>query len=100
MIKSENAYFRKLFRDEICYRYKTANGATGEHCYKRRTGPIDTPKLAKKHFTPDELIEDCIEGLEIYAIRARTLIDKAIALGREGKAMCVWPVPWPWYFRR
>ncbi len=95
----ENAYFRKLFRDEVCYSYKTANGATGEHCYKRRTGQIYTPKLAK-HFTPDELIEDTIEGLEVYAIRARTLIDKAIGLGREGKTMYVWPVPWPLFFNR
>jgi hypothetical protein len=28
------------------------------------------------------LIEDTIEGLEVYAILAPTLIDKAIALGR------------------
>lgn len=94
----ENAYYRKLFREEVCYTYKTAAGELGEHCYKKRSGQIYTPKLAK-HFTPDELIEDCIEGLEVYAIRARTLIDKAIALGREGKTMYVWPVPWPWYFK-
>jgi aminoglycoside 3-N-acetyltransferase len=94
----ENAYFRKLFRDEVCYSYKTATGEMGQHCYKRRVGQIYTPKLAK-HFASDELMEDCIEGLEVYAIRARPLIDKAIALGREGKTMYVWPVPWPWYFR-
>lgn len=94
----ENAYYRKLFREEVCYTYKTATGETGEHCYKKRSGQIYTPKLAK-YFTPDELIEDTIEGLEVYAIRARTLIDKAIALGREGKTMYVWPVPWPWYFK-
>ena len=94
----ENAYYRKLFREQVCFTYKTATGETGQHCYQRRTGQIYTPKLAK-HFTPDELIEDCIDGLEVYAIRARTLIDKAIALGREGKTMYVWPVPWLWYFR-
>ena len=93
----ENAYYRKLVRDQVCYTYKTAKGETGEHCYQRRTGQIYTPKLAK-HFSPDELIEDCIDGLEVYAIRARTLIDKAIARGREGKTMYVWPVPWPGYF--
>ena len=93
----ENAYYRKLFRQQICYTYNTATGETGQHCYQRRNGQIYTPKLAK-HFTPDELIEDCIAGLEVYAIRARALIDKAIALGRQGKTMYVWPVPWPWYF--
>jgi len=94
----ENAYYLKLFREEVCYTYKSATGEQGEHCYKKRSGQIYTPKLAK-HFTPEELIEDTIEGLEVYAIRARTLIDKAIALGREGKTMYVWPVPWPWYFK-
>ncbi|KAA6184832.1 hypothetical protein F2Q65_10995 [Thiohalocapsa marina] len=94
----EHAYYRKLFREQVCYQYKTTTGETGSHCYWKRIGQIYTPKLAK-HFTPDELVEDCIEGLEVYAIRARTLIDKAIALGRQGKTMYVWPVPWPWSFR-
>ena len=93
----ENIYYRKLFRQQVCYTYKTVAGDTGQHCYQRRSGQIYTPKLAK-HFTPDELIEDCIDGLEVYAIRARTLIDKAIALGRQGKTMYVWPMPWFWYF--
>lgn len=97
-LRKDSQYYRKLFRDEGCYSYKTAGGETGAHFYKRRSGRIYTPNLAK-HFIPDELIEDGIEGLEVYAIRARTLIDKAIALGREGKTMYVWPVPFPWYFR-
>ena len=93
----ENAYFSKLFQDEICYSYIMASRETGQHCYKRRSGKIYTPKLAK-YFSDSELIEDTIEGLEVYAIRARTLIDKAITLGRNGKTMYIWPVPWFWYF--
>lgn len=42
-------------------------------------------------------VEDAKRFLD--AIRARTLIDKAIALGREGKTMTIWPGPWRWYFR-
>lgn len=95
----ENAYYRKLFLQEVCYDYKGLNGLVGHHCYKTRRGQIYTPKLAK-YFTPDELVEETVQGLEVYAIRARTLIDKAIALGREGKTMYVWPVPWPWYFEK
>jgi len=94
----EHAYYRKLFREQVCHQYKTTTGETGSHCYWKRSGQIYTPKLAK-HFTPDELVEDCIEGLEVYAIRARTLIDKAIALGRYGKTMYVWPAPWLWSFK-
>jgi len=33
------------------------------------SGQIDTPKVFG-HFTRDELIEDCIDDLEVYAIRA------------------------------
>jgi hypothetical protein len=88
----KNTYYRKLFREQVCYNYKTATGEIGQHCYLRRTGQIDIPKLAKD-FTPDELMEDCIDGLEVYTIRAHTLIDKAIALGCEGKTLCIWPVP-------
>ena len=75
----------------------TTTDDTGNHCYKRRSGQIYTHNLAM-HYTPDELIEDTIQGLEVYAIRARTLIDKAIALGRQGKTMYVWPVSWSRYF--
>ncbi|AGA88914.1 hypothetical protein Thimo_0037 [Thioflavicoccus mobilis 8321] len=57
------------------------------------SGQIDTPKLAG-HFTRDELIEDCIDDLEVYAIRTNTLLDKAIALGQERKTSRIWPVPW------
>lgn len=95
----ENAYFKKLFKNTICYTYKNANGETGEHCYRKRTGQIYTQKLAK-HFTDNELIEETKSGLELYAIRASTLIDRSIALGRDGKTMYVWPIPWPWYFKR
>jgi hypothetical protein len=93
----ENGYYHKLFRDEVRHCDKTATGETGQHGYQRRSGQIYAPKLAR-HFTPDELIEDGIEGLDVCAIRARTLIDKAIALGREGETMTIWPVPWRWSF--
>ena len=94
----ENKYFNKVFGKELCYTYKKLTGETGEHCYKTRIGEIYTPKIAK-YFGPEELIEDTVRGLEVYAIQARTLIDKTIALGRAGKTMYVWPVPWRWNFR-
>jgi len=48
---AERVGYRKLFRAEIRYRYPTADGETGEHCYKRRSGQFDTPKLPR-HFSP------------------------------------------------
>ncbi len=95
----ENAHYRKLFREQVCNQYKTTAGQTRSHCYWRRSGKIYTPKLAE-FFAQDELMEDTIDGLEVYAIRARTLTDKAIALGREGKTMYDWPVPWQWFFTK
>lgn len=95
----DNAYFNKLFKDTVCYTYKDSDGETGEHCYKKRVGQIYTPKLAK-FFSDDELIEDTKAGLEFYAINARTLIDRSIELGRKGKTMYIWPIPWPWLFRK
>lgn len=98
-LHEENAYFKKLFKNRLCYTYKDAAGETGKHCYKKRTGQIYTPKLAK-YFSEDELIEDTKSGLELYAISARTLIDRSIELGRKGKTMYVWPIPWPWLFKK
>lgn len=93
----ENSYFNKLFEGEIHYSYKSKNGDLGKHCYRKRVGEIYTPKLAK-YFSSSELIEEVIEGLEVYAIKARVLIDKAIKLGREGKTMYVWPIPFKRHF--
>ena len=99
MLWQDNDYYCKLFREEVCYTYKTATGETGRHCYKRRSGQIYTPRLAR-YFTSDELIEETLDGLEVYAIQAKTLIDKAVSLGQEGKTMYIWPVPWWWFFRK
>ncbi|HMO15170.1 MAG TPA: AAC(3) family N-acetyltransferase [Pirellulaceae bacterium] len=98
ILSRENAYYRKLFKDEVCYEYKTIEGETGRHCYTRRIGQLYPPKIAK-YFSSEELVEDTLQGLEAYAIRTRTLLDRAIELGRKGKTMYVWPIPWPWYFR-
>jgi aminoglycoside 3-N-acetyltransferase len=95
----ENPFFRKIFRHKVVYQYKTLTGEIGEHRYLARRGQIYTPKLAQ-YFTKQELIEDTIEGLEVYAIPARLLIDKAISLGRQGKTMYFWPIPFWWYFRK
>jgi aminoglycoside 3-N-acetyltransferase len=73
-------YFNKLFRKEIFYGYKNGLGETGGHCYRQRIGQIHTPKIAK-YFSKDELIEETIDGLEVYAIKAKTLIERSIELG-------------------
>ena len=93
----KNRYFKKIFKEKINYLYKNDEGDFGQHSFMERHGEIYTPKLAK-YFSSDELIEEVIEGLEVYAIRARILVDKAINLGRKGKTMYIWPIPFKRYF--
>ncbi len=93
-----NAYFNKLFKKQICYNYVDELGNEGQHCYKQRSGQIYTPKIAK-YFSRDELREETVDGLEVYAVRAKVLIERSVALGVQGKTMYVWPIPWPWLFK-
>lgn len=92
-----SSYFKKLFREENCYKYVDENGQKGTHCYLIRRGAIYTPKLAK-YFTKQELIENKIKDIQVYAIRAPILINKAVELGKKGKTMYIWPIPFPWLF--
>tara|TARA_B100000989_G_scaffold145077_1_gene108099 strand:- start:20015 stop:20923 length:909 start_codon:yes stop_codon:yes gene_type:complete len=91
-------YFKKVFREQRCYNYIDKNGIRGEHCYFVRRGAIYTPRLAK-YFTEQELIEYEIKGLQLYAIKAPILINKAVELGKRGKTMYIWPLPFPWLFK-
>lgn len=93
----ENKFFSKLFPETLSYSYKSADGNIGQHCYRKRIGQIYAPKVAK-YFAANELIEEVLSGLEVYAISARLLIDRAIELGRSGKTMYILPVPWKFYF--
>jgi aminoglycoside 3-N-acetyltransferase len=94
----DNRFFNKLFSKQICYQYLDEAGAEGEHCYRARKGQIYTPKVAS-YFTKEELIEETIGGLDVYAIKAKTLIDRSIELGQRGRTMYVWPIPWFWLFK-
>jgi len=99
MLREELTFFKKLFPKIQRYNYIDAQGNTGEHEMLMRSGLIYTPKLAK-HFSKQELIEECVGGLDVYAIKAKLLIDRVIELGRKGKTMYVYPIPWTWLFKR
>lgn len=93
----DHKYFKKLFCEEVCYDFKSERLGDGRQCYRARRGVIYPPKLAR-NFSADELVEFSIRGLSIYVISAKTLVDKSIELGKSGKTMYVWPIPWPWFF--
>lgn len=98
VLRSEIPYFQRLFGDRITYTFKCIDGSIGTHEYLKRTGEIYTPKIAN-FFSNEELIEKTVAGLEVYAIKAAVLIDKAVSLGRSGKTMYVWPLPLKKYFK-
>ncbi|MGI9393634.1 MAG: AAC(3) family N-acetyltransferase [Boseongicola sp.] len=96
---SEVDYFESIFPDEVTYSYSDKYGAAGQHTFRRRVGVIYPAKLAR-HFTKDELIETCVKGLDVYAIRSDVLHERSTNLAYEGKTMYIWPIPWPWRVRR
>ena len=98
-LRKKIPYFKKLFQQKIFYNYVDENQNQITNYYLRRKGVIYTPKLAK-YFSKNELIELEIEGIQVYAIKAATLINKATSLALSGKTMYIWPIPFPWLFTR
>lgn len=94
---SEHPFFTKLFLRPICYRYESNALGGGLHCYRPRWGAIYPPRLAK-YFNGEQLRETTVKGVDVYAIRARTLIDTSIALGEQGITMYVFPIPFRRFF--
>jgi aminoglycoside 3-N-acetyltransferase len=98
ILKDEVVYYRDLFVDQVSYSFTPQSGKTESANFLRRTGLLWGPKLAK-HFTKDELVERSVGGVEVYGIRAATLIERTIALGRKGVSPYVWPPTIPHRFR-
>lgn len=92
-------YFQKLFRNTVTYRYRSIRSGEGEVSQLVRRGVNYGPRLAR-HFTSEELKEITVCGIDFYAIRSDTLVNKSIRLALEGKTMYLWPIPWFWYFHK
>ena len=92
LLYDEVPFFRKVFDGTIRYRWKRANGETGEHEYMKRTGDI-RPQRLRRHFGPDLCVEAKISNLKMLAADARPFIEHAVALGRRGITMYIEPVP-------
>jgi aminoglycoside N3'-acetyltransferase len=92
LLYDEVPFFRKVFDGTIRYRWKRANGETGEHEYLRRTGDI-RPQRLHRHFGPELIVEAKISNLKMLAADAKPFIEHAVALGRRGITMYIEPVP-------
>jgi aminoglycoside N3'-acetyltransferase len=92
LLYDEVPFFRKTFDGTIRYRWKRANGETGEHEFMKRTGDI-RPNRLRRHFGPDICVDSRISNLRILAADAKPFVERAVALGRRGITMYIEPVP-------
>ena len=97
LLFDEVPFFRRVFDGTIKYRWKQADGATGEHEYMRRIGDI-RPQRLRRHFGPDICVDSRISNLRILAADAKPFIERAVVLGRRGITMYIQPVPRPEFF--
>lgn len=94
---SEHDYYRRLFPKEITYKYVSQRHGIGSAQINIWSGVIFPSKMHK--YFKGKLFERTISGVDVYAIRARDLIEIALQQGLKGKTMVIWPVPWLWLFR-
>jgi aminoglycoside N3'-acetyltransferase len=97
LLFEEVPFFQRVFNGTIKYRWKRANGETGEHEYRRRIGDI-RPQRLRRHFGPDICVDAKLSNLRIFGADARPFIDHAVTLGRNGITMYIQPVPKPELF--
>jgi aminoglycoside N3'-acetyltransferase len=97
LLFDEVPFFRRVFDGTIRYRWKTADGETGEHEFRRRIGDI-RPQRLRRHFGPDICVETKISNLRILGADAKPFIERAVTLGRRGITMYIQPVPRPELF--
>ena len=97
LLYDEVPYFRRVFDGTIKYRWRRANGETGEHEYRRRTGDI-RPLRVKRYFVPDICVDAKISNLKVLAMDAKPFIERGIAPGRRGITVYIDPPPRPELF--
>jgi aminoglycoside N3'-acetyltransferase len=92
LLYDEVPFFRQVFNGTIRYRWKRANGETGEHEFLNRGGDC-RPQRLRRHFGPDICTDAKLSNLKMLAADAKPFIEHAVALGRKGITMYIEPVP-------
>lgn len=95
-VLSNHRYFAKLFPKEIEYSYFSERHGSGTGKVKIASSVIFPAKIHR--YFKGILSEESIGQVQVYAIRGRELIEKAVQIGLDGKVMHIWPVPWFWMF--
>src|SRR3984957_20019819 len=97
LLFDEIPFFHEVFDGTVKYRWKRANGETGEHEFRRRTGDI-RPLRLRRYFGPDICSDARISNLRMLAADAGPFIAHAVMLGRKGITMYIQPAPGPELF--
>jgi aminoglycoside N3'-acetyltransferase len=92
LLYDEVPFFKQVFDGTIRYRWKRANGETGEHEFLNRGGDV-RPQRLRRHFGPDICTDAKLSNLKMLAADAKPFIEHAVALGRRGITMYIEPVP-------
>lgn len=97
LLYDEIPYFQQILVGTIKYRWKRANGETGEHEYRKRGGD-PRPLRIRRHFGPDICTDARLSNLRFLASDAKPFIEHAVMLGRRGITMYIDPAPKPELF--
>jgi aminoglycoside 3-N-acetyltransferase len=83
LLHDEVPFFRQVFDGMISYRWRRRSGEEGEHQFHRRIGRIN-PERFGKFFPKDSYQSFRVSNLDIVAADARTILNRALELGRSG----------------
>ncbi|MBF0466554.1 MAG: AAC(3) family N-acetyltransferase [Nitrospirae bacterium] len=92
ILRKEIYYYSLIFPTTVTYTYRDTDGNEGTHTFLKRTGNMDTKKLAI-HMDKTYFRETKLSNLDIYSIDAGYVIKRAIELGRAGITQYTYPVP-------
>lgn len=90
MLYDELPYFRKILSGTISYTWRRRTGETGTHEFFIRNGRIKTNGF-RRHFDASLYTEARVSNLDVYAARAKPVLERAIALARGGTTIYVSP---------
>jgi aminoglycoside 3-N-acetyltransferase len=97
ILRREIEFYRRVFPEEVTYRWRAADGTEGEHTFVKRRGVVD-PRVIADHFDQTPFRHAQVQGLSVFSAPALHLIDNAIALGRKGLSIYTHPQPLPELF--
>jgi aminoglycoside 3-N-acetyltransferase len=86
LLYDEVPFFRRVFQGQTAYRWRRGAGEAGESVTLNRIGRLDWRRY-NRCFPRDSYTRLRLSNLDTFGIDARTLLDRALDLGRRGVTM-------------